>query len=467
MPQRTGKAIVIGSGMAGLMAARVLSAFFAEVEILERDPPVTTTEARAGAPQGHQIHALLLRGQRILEALLPGFEADILKAGAQKAKDAGRDQKIFAFGRWTPAVEFGFAPLTMTRGLLEFVVRERVGRIANVRFRYDTTADELVFDKAAQRVTGVVAREGGEAQKTIAADFVVDAAGRGAFAVRAFKSLGFATPKEEIIGLDFGYATARFDIPAGFKADWATLFVQADPPRSDGAFFLPIEGNRWLVAAFGRGKNKPPAQRDGFMEFTRRLPHTLLYECIKDARLTGEIKPHRFPSSVRRRFDLLADHPEGFLAIGDAHCSLNPFFAQGMSVAAMEAEALERRLRTATAGGPAFDGLWRGFYQDLRDIVATPWSQTLLIDSLYDETQMPRPFGFALHRRIALWAQALMLFDPELCVRFFKAVHFVAGPKDKIGPLDLLAAQFREWRKGRRSAPTPAFARARAPAAAE
>ena len=457
MPQRSQKAIVIGSGMAGLMTARVLSDYFARVEIFERDPPVTKAEARPGVPQGRQIHTLLARGQRVLEALFPGFEDSVLKAGGKKGADVGTDLKMFAFGHWMPDVHIGAPQLTMTRGLLEFVVRERVTKIANVRFRYDTTADELVLDKAMCRVAGVVARTGAGAPVTVDADFIVDAAGRGAFGLRSLTSRGVASPPEDLIGLDFGYATAAFDIPWGFQADWGSIYLLAQPPQSRGAFFCPIEGSRWLVTAFGRGKSKPPAQFDAFMDFLRQLPHPIIYNCIKHARLTSDIKLHWFPSSLQRRYDQLTDHPEGFLAIGDAICSFNPVFAQGMSMAAMEVEALNRRLRARTASGQAFDGLWREFYEEARQLLATPWAQTLLVDSLYDETRMPRPFGFALRRRMAFWAQDLMLRDSDLKVRFLRAVHFVAEPSDMIAAPDLIAAQLREWRAGRRAVAAPVF----------
>ncbi|MCG8493762.1 MAG: FAD-dependent monooxygenase, partial [Sneathiellales bacterium] len=65
------RAVIMGSGFAGLMAARVLSDYFGEVIIVERDAKPADTGPRKGVPQGHHIHVLLNRGEQILEELFP------------------------------------------------------------------------------------------------------------------------------------------------------------------------------------------------------------------------------------------------------------------------------------------------------------------------------------------------------------------------------------------------------------
>lgn len=208
---------------------------------------------------------------------------------------------------------------------------------------------------------------------------------------------------------------------------------------------MPVEGNRWLVSLAGRGDSRPPTDPEAFTAYASRLDHPALYEAIMLARRTSEIKSYRFPAAIRRRFDLLTRHPEGFLAIGDALNSLNPLFGQGMSVSAIECEELGRQLQTRAKDARGLEGLWRNFYPATKAIVDVPWNQTLQIDLQYNETRYPRPAGFAIQKRIMTWAQTVIHADPELRASFTRLLNFVDGPEDAITLPRLLAGQFRRW----------------------
>src|SRR5215472_6879172 len=76
------RAVVIGGGIAGLLAARVLSDYFTRVSLIERDTYPPEPVFRPGVPQGRHGHILLMRGQQLLEAFFPGFGKRILEQGA-------------------------------------------------------------------------------------------------------------------------------------------------------------------------------------------------------------------------------------------------------------------------------------------------------------------------------------------------------------------------------------------------
>ncbi|MEH7388019.1 hypothetical protein V7147_21865 [Bacillus sp. JJ1521] len=71
--QQEKNVIIIGGGIAGKLTARVLSDFFQEVIILDRDSEATSPTPRKGVPQGNHIHALLHAGEHGLEELFPGI----------------------------------------------------------------------------------------------------------------------------------------------------------------------------------------------------------------------------------------------------------------------------------------------------------------------------------------------------------------------------------------------------------
>jgi len=55
-------AVVLGAGMAGLVAAGVLSEFYDSVTVVERDTLPDRPAHRRGIPQGRHVHILLSRG---------------------------------------------------------------------------------------------------------------------------------------------------------------------------------------------------------------------------------------------------------------------------------------------------------------------------------------------------------------------------------------------------------------------
>ncbi|MFD6108322.1 NAD(P)-binding protein, partial [Nocardia salmonicida] len=72
MPEIGDHAVVLGAGIGGLLAARVLSEAYSRVTVIERDALLPDSEARKGVPQGRHVHGLLPRGKDILEELFPG-----------------------------------------------------------------------------------------------------------------------------------------------------------------------------------------------------------------------------------------------------------------------------------------------------------------------------------------------------------------------------------------------------------
>ncbi|MFB6161636.1 MAG: tryptophan 7-halogenase [Haloferacaceae archaeon] len=69
---RGGHAVVVGGGIAGLLAARVLADGFEGVTLVERDPLPDEPVPRRGVPQSRHIHVMLEAGRATLEDLFRG-----------------------------------------------------------------------------------------------------------------------------------------------------------------------------------------------------------------------------------------------------------------------------------------------------------------------------------------------------------------------------------------------------------
>jgi 2-polyprenyl-6-methoxyphenol hydroxylase-like FAD-dependent oxidoreductase len=83
MKQIGGQAVVLGAGMAGLLAARVLAEAYRRVTVVERDPLPQIPANRKGVPQGRHAHLLVPQGAQILDELFPGLLGDLV-AGAHR-----------------------------------------------------------------------------------------------------------------------------------------------------------------------------------------------------------------------------------------------------------------------------------------------------------------------------------------------------------------------------------------------
>src|SRR4029450_9084244 len=119
------RAMVIGSSMAGLLAARVLSETHAEVIPLDPDDLPYGPIARNGVPHMRHSHALLARGSEVVEELFPGLCANLVDQGAATG-DVQENVRMYAGPRPTATGRNGLQAYAVSRPLLEWTIRERV-----------------------------------------------------------------------------------------------------------------------------------------------------------------------------------------------------------------------------------------------------------------------------------------------------------------------------------------------------
>jgi len=368
MENRLGQhAVVIGGSLAGLMTARVLAEHFDVVTVLERDHIEDRPALHQSIPQGNHLHGLLLGGQQVMVLLYPGFLDKLTTLGAVRCR-AGTELVFYlptgkAFsvtGTVREPRDLGFDITCHSRGLLEYCVRQCTLEHTNITFASESTVQGLVYEDG--RVRGVRYQQSGEAH-SLATDFVVDAGGRRSHAPRWLTALGFHTPEETTIGVDIAYASIKFRVPEHYdEPERLLLFIGPPPDFPNGAIMEIIEHNTWHVTLMGRFGDYPPRDAEGFLAFAQALHTPKLYDLIKDAEWVSDITTYRFPTSVQRHYERLTTFPEGFLVLGDAISSFNPFYGQGMSSAALQVQALQQLLAERAAGAQGLDGLALSFF---------------------------------------------------------------------------------------------------------
>jgi 2-polyprenyl-6-methoxyphenol hydroxylase-like FAD-dependent oxidoreductase len=174
-------AVVVGAGMAGLLAARVLANHFERVTIVDRDRVPDGPRFRPGVPQSRHLHVLLSRGLECLERLFPGFEAALVAAGVPVVE--GSESLWMNAAGWCRRYQSPIRLLGASRELIEWHARTRITGLDNVRLLEGCGAVGLLVDPDLGAVTGVRLRsrtgrvEGTGGDTEVPAEFVVDASG--------------------------------------------------------------------------------------------------------------------------------------------------------------------------------------------------------------------------------------------------------------------------------------------------
>lgn len=422
-------AVVIGASMGGLLAARAVAETYERVTIVERDELPAGAEQRRAVPQGRHVHALLPRGQKELETLLPGITAELVAAGAV-IYEALSEMYFSVLGHPMARVALNRDTVLASRPLIEAHVRRRVRALPGVEIRDRCDVAGLIASPDRGRITGVrvLPRAHGSAEELLAADLVVAAGGRAGRLPAWLDGLGYPRPQEDRVAIDLMYASRPVRLAPGALGPDKLVLIGARPGLPRTLALAAQEHDTWLLTLAGYRDHHPPTDEEGFLAFAAAVAPPDVAAAVRDAEPLGEIVTHGFPANLRRRYERLRRFPAGLIPIGDAVCSFNPLYGQGMTVSVLEAAAL----RDALAGGPA--GLTRRFFAAAAPAIDHAWEMAIGGDLALPEVEGPRPARLRAINAYLGRLQGVAEHDPVVAAAFVNVVAMLEKPQRLLRP---------------------------------
>jgi 2-polyprenyl-6-methoxyphenol hydroxylase-like FAD-dependent oxidoreductase len=346
----TERVAVIGAGIAGLSVALALAPTGREVLLLERDPappdggPDAAFEewTRRGVGQLRHSHAFLARLRTLIRdehpALLEALLADGCRDLNFELSLTRQHRKAFK----PQPVDRDLVVLTSRRTTLESVMRRYVEALPGVTLRSGVFVRELILHR--DRVTGVRLDDG----EAIAADLVVDAAGRNSGAFEQLAAAGIDVPETgEPAGVI--YFTRHYRLLPGLD----------EPPRTEARTTGDMGFLKFGVFPGDNGCFSITLCAPEVEEEIRKAvvdPAAFDRVCAAIPGLASWTAPERSrPISkvfgmgqLESRWRDLAPGGraavKGFFAVGDSLVRTNPLYGRGCSFAAVLAYALRDAL---------------------------------------------------------------------------------------------------------------------------
>jgi len=187
-----------------------------------------------------------------------------------------------------------------------------------------------------------------------------------------------------------------------------------------------FENNCWQVNLIGIGEPVPESVAD-FIAFAKTLRTHTIHDAIERAVPIGPIYRFGFPSSIRRRFEMLESFPHRLLPLGDAICRFNPAFGQGMSVAAQEVIVLLRLIEARALDADPLRDLAQSFFAAIQGVLAAPWA-VAESDFIYEKTRGQRPSDFHQRLRFNSALQRVAAEDATVHQIMSEVNHLVKPP---------------------------------------
>jgi 2-polyprenyl-6-methoxyphenol hydroxylase-like FAD-dependent oxidoreductase len=418
-------AVIIGASMGGLVAAAAVAPYFDHVTVVDRDTLPSGPDHRRGVPQSKHTHGFQPGGLMALDELLPGL-TDSLVAGGAKPGDVSHRCGWYVGGGDLARGVSGFRGMGLTRPFVEHAVRSRVAALANVTLR-DRTEVVRPLTRHGDLVVGVeITAAGRHEADSLPADLVIDASGRTSRLPEWLDAMGLPTPEEERVHCRMAYLTRRWRFTNDVMGE--DIFQVVTPDRTPHFGVCAAQEDGSYIVTLGGLLDSAPAKTDeAFHTFARGLPQARIADALEGAEPLTGYQPAHFPYSRRHRFDRLAKHPVGLLALGHAIASFNPMYGQGMSVAALEGVALRDLLHR----GPVDP---KTYYKQAHRLEDVAWKISTGGDLRFDAVVGRRTADMRVMNAYLDRLARIARTDATLAQAFLRVAGFVDRPESLFRP---------------------------------
>jgi 2-polyprenyl-6-methoxyphenol hydroxylase-like FAD-dependent oxidoreductase len=429
------RVIVLGGGIAGLSAAGVLARHFGQVTLVERDQYATTASVRAHTPHGAHAHILLAGGLDVLSRLIPSLPKWLDEMGRYEG-DLTTHTRVAYEGKWLPKVRSGIPIRPCTRAEVEQLLLRNVREQSNISILDDCKVEGLLGQG---RVEGVRVLRGG-ASEELRAHLVVDAMGR------TSPSLKWLTDRNEEpieeVSVDAGvvYSSAWFEAPSTIQDDWLVLAtLPAIPQEPHMGIVVRFDSSRMLCSAVSYGGLKAPQNNEELLARMEKLCVPQIHRLLRDSKAISPITSYGNTQNRWRRYGKLKSFPEGLVVIGDAVCSLNPRYGQGMTVASLGAQSLDNELESFFSKQKSLDGFSRHFQKKLDKVLVVPWQIALMEDRgwVTSLSGAPQTFLGGLVQGGIERVLRTAFSDIDTYIRFMRVAHLLDSPLKMMAPQTL------------------------------
>lgn len=342
--------LVLGGGIAGLLAGLLLGKDGRPVTIIERDPPFPGGDQdaifagwrRTGVGQIRHTHAFRARFRQLLEREAPDLLGALLSAGARQIPYA---DNLPPYLRSRSSRPDSVDTIAMRRTLFETILRDHLAAIDGVKLRTGAKAEGLLLagPETDRRAAGLIV-DGAP----ITARLVLDAGGRRS-PVRGWLRAAGIELSDETLPCHLTYHTRFFALlpgaaepapPQGRTGDLGFLKFGVIP-ADNGTFSITL-----ALPDTETALRSHVSTDAGFMALCAQLPGVAPFVDPAISRPLGRVcgmadLNSRWRSYATPGGPLLP----GLVGIGDAFILANPLYGRGMTFALIEAICLRDALR--------------------------------------------------------------------------------------------------------------------------